>query len=141
MFTRIKTIKSFLIIVGSYHLIVGILGSLSSELYVWVIQVAWRATVQLTPQFAFTAQILSAYIIACALVVLFIARNPSRYRSFLLIPIITISIEFLQSLTQFSKLNTFFSILPIHHAINLVISLILIIGFSLSYYYTKENNV
>lgn len=125
--------KWFLRIVGLFHLIVGILGSLSDALYLKIMAIAWQATVDLTPQFAFTTKLMSAYVIGFALLVLFISIDPVKYRTFMLIPIFVISLEFLQSIFRYELVNSIFSIAPINTTINLAISLLLIIGFIFIY--------
>ena len=126
-----KYFKYFAGFISLFHFFIGIAGSLSSEWSQRVGKWVWGATIEVTPQYLYVSKLLNAYIIVFALVMMLLALNPLRYKKLVIVPIVAIALQLIQSIVFFDGMNAAFQIEPARNIQNIVFSAILLIGILL----------
>ncbi len=133
-----KIVKYFLIVVGLYHLAVGVLGSLSSDIAREVVRVGWKTDILFSPQTEIIIKFLAAYMIGFGCCVLLVAFNTHKYKNFLLVFFAFTFIELIQTVILIPKLQSVLKLSFNDILFNVTISIIIQIGFVLSFYYTGK---
>ena len=105
--TGIKLLAGFM---GIYHILMGILGIVSASTAAWGAHVLWHANVVVDPQFSYLAKFLGAYVVAFGVMMLFIAKDPVRYRSLVYVAIVVAVLRIAERLIFAGELKSTFGI-------------------------------
>jgi hypothetical protein len=108
--TTYKPFKALAGFMGSYHLLIGILGITSGEMAARVGAAVYGAHVDVTPLFSYMAKYLAAYVIAFGVMMLFLARDPVKYRKLVYVAVILAVVRILSRLFFASELQAAFGI-------------------------------
>ena len=127
----LKPIKVLAGFIGIYHIILGLIGSISGELGAQAARAIFDARVDITPQFSYLVKYLGAYTIAFGVMMLLVAWNPVKYRLFIYVGILLIAVRITQRLIFASQLESAFGISWGRNLLNTTIIALLALGLYL----------
>jgi hypothetical protein len=127
----LKPIKVLAGFIGIYHILLGLIGSVSGELGAQAARAIFDARVDLTPQFSYLVKYLGAYTIAFGVMMLLVAWNPVKYKLFIYVGILLIAIRITQRLIFASQLESAFGISQGRNLLNTAIIALLALGLYL----------
>ncbi|MDO8509290.1 MAG: hypothetical protein Q7S27_06445 [Nanoarchaeota archaeon] len=138
---ELKIYKAFLIFFGLFHLLLGIVGSLSSSLFFKLIYLVWHVDISPIPILSSAGKFFFAYMVGSGVMTLLIAQDIKKYRVFLLASMAGIFVEFVQPLIFFNEIKTSFNVASEFMILNIVILIALFLVFSLIYIRTKKDTI
>lgn len=134
---ELKAARIFLIIFGVFHLLLGILGSISPPLFFKLIYLIWNANINPSPIISLTSRFFFAYMIGSGIMILILLKDIRKYRQFLIASMSGIFIEFIQSIIFFKDIAYQLNIQVGFMALNVAALFMLSVIFLIIYVRTK----